>query len=124
MSLPDWLVERAALDEVPPASRDRIADADPRDLAGRVSALRDDNAAELARFPAGPAVAEIEARTAVERRRRAAQRRRRRMSWLGLATTAAAVLVVVRLGAERPAPDRAPGGTIDDHAGASPAEGT
>ena len=45
-SLPDWLVERAALDEVAPASRDRLERADPRELAGRVAALREDNAAE------------------------------------------------------------------------------
>jgi len=119
MSLPDWLVERAALDEVPPASRDRIAAADPGELAGRVAALRDDNAAELARFPAGPAVAEIDARVAAERRRRIA-RRRRRVSWLGLATCAALVLVVMRLNTRPPVPDAAPDHAIDDRAGAVP----
>jgi hypothetical protein len=121
MSLPDWLVERAALDEVPPASRDRIAGADPRELADRVARLRDDNAAELARFPAGPAVAEIEARIAAERRRR----RRRRVGWLGAATCAAAVLVVLRLGVVRPGAD--PQGsderaTIGEPGAASPSE--
>jgi hypothetical protein len=98
-SPPDWLVERAALDEVPPASRDRIERADPRELAARIAALTDDNAAELARHPAGPAVADIEARIAAERRRRAA--RRRRVALLSLATSAAAVVVVVGLGAQR-----------------------
>jgi hypothetical protein len=97
-SLPDWLVERAALDEVSPASRDRIERADPAELAGRVAALATDNAAELARHPAGPAVAQIEARVAAETR----QRRRRRLGWLGLATGAAAILVVTRLAAEHP----------------------
>ena len=104
-SLPDWLVERAALDEVPPASRERIERAEPRELADRVAALRDDNAAELARHPAGPAVAQIEARIAAERRQRSA-RRRRRLGWLGLATSAAAVLVVARFAAVRAVPDR------------------
>jgi hypothetical protein len=86
-SLPDWLVERAALDEVPPASRDRIERAEPRELADRVAALREDNAAELARHPAGPAVAQIEARVAElrERTEREARRRWRRLGGLGLA---------------------------------------
>jgi hypothetical protein len=94
-SLPDWLVERAALDEVGPASRERIERADPRELADRVAALRTENTAELAHHPAGPAVAQIEAAIAAARRRR-----RRRLSWLGLATTAAAALLIVRLAPE------------------------
>jgi len=108
MSLPDWLVERAALDEVPPASRDRIAHADPRELADRVAGVRDASAAELARHPAGPAVAQIEARVAAEARRRAEHRRRRRLRWLGLATSAAAVVVVARLVGGRAAIDGPP----------------
>jgi len=107
-SLPDWLVERAALDEVPPVSRDRIERADPGELAGRVAALAGDNAAELARHPAGPAIAQIEARIAAETRQHAARRRRRRRGWLGLATGAAAVLVVTPLVARRPATDDPP----------------
>jgi hypothetical protein len=91
--LPDWLVERAALDEVPPASRTRLDAADPAELADRIAALRDDNTAELARHPAGPAVAQIAARVTASAR----QRRRRRLRWLGLATTAAAAVVAVRL---------------------------
>jgi hypothetical protein len=94
--LPDWLVERAALDEVPPASRARVERADEREIAERVAELRDDNAAELARHPARPAVAQIEQRIAAERRRRA-DRRRRRMSLLGIACSAAAAVVVMRL---------------------------
>ena len=105
-SLPDWLVERAALDEVPAASRDRLERADPRALADQTAALREANAAELARHPAAPAVAQLEARVTAERQRRAA-RRRRRLGLLGLATGAAAVLLVVRLGAPHPAdPER------------------
>jgi hypothetical protein len=100
-SLPDWLVERAALDEVAPISRDRIAGADPREVAERIAALREDSAAELARHPAGPAVAQIEARieaqmaanTAADARRRT-ERRRRRMGLFGVATGAAAVLLL------------------------------
>jgi hypothetical protein len=105
-SLPDWLVERAALDEVPPASAGRIERADPRELADRVAALRDANAAELTRHPAGPAVAQIEARVAElrERAARDARRRRRRLGWIGLAMSAAVVVLVVRTAAPS-APD-------------------
>lgn len=116
-SLPDWLVERAALDEVAPASRDRIERADPRELADRVTALADDSAAELARHPAGPAVAQIDARV-TETRLRTARRRRQRLSWLGLLTSAAAVLVVARFATEHAATDDPP------HAGALQDDGT
>jgi hypothetical protein len=102
-SLPDWLVERAALDEVPAESRDRIAAADPRALADRVAALHADNAAELAHHPPAPALAQITAR--VDRQR--AARRRRRMAWLGAATSLTAAAVVIRLGASH-APAGAP----------------
>jgi len=104
-SLPDWLVERAALDEVPPASRDRIERADPRELAERLAALRDDNAAELVRHPAEPAVAQIAARVAElrDRAERAARRRRRWLGGLGLAMSAATVLLVMRGAAPQPA---------------------
>jgi hypothetical protein len=103
--LPDWLVERAALDEVPAASADRIARADSRELAERIAALRDDTAAELARHPAGPAVIQIEARIAADARRRAEARRRRRLRWLGVATSAAAAVVVAHVVVDRGAPD-------------------
>jgi len=102
-SLPDWLVERAALDEVPAASRDRVERADPGELASRVAAVRDDDAAEIARHPVAPAVAQIEARIAAESRQRT-QRRRRRARWLGLATSAAATIVIARLAIEGSAP--------------------
>jgi len=93
-SLPDWLVERAALDEVAPISRDRITAAEPRELAERIATLRADNDAELARHPARPAVAQIEARIAAATRRRT--QRRRRLGLLGVATSAAAILLVAR----------------------------
>lgn len=102
-SLPDWLVERAALDEVAPINRDRITAADPRELAERIAALRDENAAELASHPARPAVAQIEARIAAETRRQA--QRRRRLGLLGVATSAAAVLLVTRFVVDRPVAD-------------------
>ena len=117
-SLPDWLVERAALDEVPPASRDRIERADPRELADCVAAVRDDNAAELTRYPAGPAVAQIEARVA-ELRGRARHdfvRRRRRLGWVGAAMSVAAVLLIVR------ATERPPGELLDQAPGQAPGE--
>ena len=105
-SIPDWLVERAALDEVPAASRDRIDRADPGELADRIAALRDDNDAELARNPARPAVAQIEARVAREARHRAGERRRH-LQWLGVATAgAAAVVLVVGLIGHRAPDDR------------------
>lgn len=109
-SLPDWLVERAALDEVPSASRERIERADPRELADRVAALRDDNAAELARHPAGPALAQIEARVAElrDRAERDARRRRRWLGGLGLVMSAAVVLLVVRGTAQPLAGEPAP----------------
>ena len=94
-SLPDWLVERAALDEVPPASRDRIAAADPTELAETIAALRERNAAELAAHPAGPAIAQITARIAATTKRRS---HTLRWGLFGLATTAAAVMLVIRLG--------------------------
>jgi len=103
--LPDWLVERAALDEVSPASRDRLAHADPRELADRIAALRDDSAGELARHPARPAVAQIEARIAAEARQRATARRYRRLGWLGLASGAAAILLVTQVTTDRPDPE-------------------
>jgi hypothetical protein len=106
--LPDWLVERAALDEVAPASRARIERADPRELAERMAELRDDNAAELARHPAGPAVAQIEERIAAERRA-VRRRRRRRLGWLGIAASAAAAVVALRLVAVRGGPAGGPG---------------
>lgn len=88
--LPDWLVERAALDEVPSASRARLQEAPPGELTARVAALREDNARELAAYPAGPAVAQIEARL------RRVPRRRRSPLWLApIVVAAAAVLLVV-----------------------------
>jgi hypothetical protein len=106
-SLPDWLVERAALDEVPPASRDRIERADPRELADRVAALREQDAAELARHPVEPAVAQIEARIA-ELRDRAERTARRRRQWLsGVALAMSAVVLLVVGVPRRPAPTEA-----------------
>jgi hypothetical protein len=93
-SLPDWLVERAALDEVPPASRARIAAADPKELADRISALREHDAAELASHPAAPALAQIEARVASAKRRR----RTRQLGLVGVALAAAVALIVLRPG--------------------------
>ncbi len=91
--LPDWLVERVALDEVPPASRARVDGADD-ELVARVAALRDANAAELAKYPAAPALTQIEARV----RANAATRRRRRLATLvGVIGTACVVLVAVRV---------------------------
>ena len=89
-SLPDWLVERAALDEVAPASRDRLERADRGELAGRIAALRDENAAELVAYPPGPAVAQIDARVAAARKRR----RTRHLGLLAAAVGAAAAIAL------------------------------
>lgn len=90
-SLPDWLVERAALDEVAPASRGRIDRADARALAERIAVLRAANDAELAAHPVGPAVAQIEARVAAVRRRNA----RRRFALVGVMTCAVAAIALL-----------------------------
>jgi hypothetical protein len=87
-TLPDWLVERAALDEVPSASRARLQHAAPGELATRVAQLREENARELAAYPPGPAVAQIEARL---------RRPKRRKTWIAPLVAAAAVLALVVL---------------------------
>ena len=92
MSLPDWLVERVALDEVPAASRGRVTDADPAELAARVATLRDETARELASHPAAPALAQIQARVA--REQIAATQRRKRIAIIGMAVAAAAGIVL------------------------------
>jgi len=96
-NLPDWLVERVALDEVPAAARARVATANATELAARVASVRDANAAELAKFPAGPALAEIEARVARTRRDQAARRRRRIGALVGVIGTACVLIVAMRL---------------------------
>ncbi len=100
--LPDWLVERIALEEVPPAMRSRVDGVDAAELSARVSALRDASLAELASYPAGPAVSEIEARVVRERARHAAQRRRRFITLIGVIGTACVLLVAVRVISARP----------------------
>jgi hypothetical protein len=87
-TLPDWLVERAALDEMPSASRARLQHAAPGELATRVAQLREENARELAAYPPGPAVAQIEARL---------RRPKRRKTWIAPLVAAAAVLALVVL---------------------------
>jgi len=92
---PDWLVERAALDEVPPASRDRITD--PAQLEREVSALRESNTAELASHPAAPALAQIEARVAKLARRRLQKR-------LGAATILLGATAAIMFAVHTPTP--------------------
>jgi hypothetical protein len=98
-NLPDWLVERVALDEVGPHSQARVADADRAELAGRVAALHDDNQRELASHPAGPAVAQIEQRIQAQAARRRQAIRRRWLAGLGLAVSMTGALVLVAHGA-------------------------
>lgn len=100
--LPDWLIERAALDEVPAASRARLEAADAAELAARVAALREQDAAELRAHPAAAALAHIGERVARHRARRAATRRRRGAALALVAVAAAALLLWSRRGDERP----------------------
>lgn len=95
---PEWLVERAALEEVSPHQRARLDAADPTELEERIAAVRADNAAELAAHPAGPALQQIEARVASETKRRAAQRRFTMVGILGVASVAAVAAVVLVAG--------------------------
>lgn len=88
--LPDWFVERAALDEVPSASRARLEQAPPGELTARVAALREDNERELAAYPPGPAVELIEARL-----RKVPRRRRRWLAPLVVAGLAAAAILIL-----------------------------
>lgn len=89
-TLPDWLVERAAVDEVPSASRARLEQAVPGELAARVVELREQDARELAAYPPGPAVATIEARL-----RRGPRRRRLWLAPLAAAAGLAVIALVV-----------------------------
>lgn len=103
--LPDWLVERAALGEIPAASRARLERAEPAELAARVAALHADDARELAQHPAAPAVAQIAERAAARRLRDA---RRRRSIYAGALACAGAAAVVIALGVgHHAAPDPA-----------------
>lgn len=97
-NLPDWLVERAALDEVGP-HRQRVAAADRAALDERVAALHDDNQRELASHPAAPAVAQIEQRIQRQAAMRRQATRRRRLAGMGLAVSVAGALLLVAHGA-------------------------
>jgi len=99
--IPDWLVERVALDEVPPASRDRLAGVD---LADRIAAVKAANAAELAAYPAAPAVALIQERAKTAAKRAAERRRLGKVTMIGLATSVAAIAIVAGFVFTRSAP--------------------
>jgi hypothetical protein len=96
-TIPDWLVERALLDEVAPAMRERLERTDRRELEARVAALRAENEAELAAYPAAAAVALLEGRVAAQAQR---WRRERRLKWFSAmsAVAAAAVVIAVLVG--------------------------
>lgn len=95
---PDWLVERAALDEVSSPIRARVDAVDPTELANRIAALRADNAAELAAYPPGPAVQQIDARVASEHARRRARRRLTMVGMVGVASVATVATIVLVAG--------------------------
>lgn len=95
-TLPEWLVERAALGEVPAASRSRIARADAAELAARTAELRERDAAELRAHPAEPALAAIEREVARARSTRRARRRGMQAGFLAVAGAAVALVLVLR----------------------------
>jgi hypothetical protein len=97
-SLPDWLVERAALDEVPDAAKRRLDAADRGELDRRIAALRDDNAHVLAAYPPGPAVAQIMSRVRARPQRSNVVRN----SIVGIATAAVAMVAIVHFTKPRP----------------------
>jgi hypothetical protein len=101
-TLPDWLVERAALDEMPSASRARLQHAAPGELAARVAELREQNARELAAYPPGPAVAQIEARL---------RRPKRRRAWIAPLVAAVGLAVVALVVVRHEPPARESGAT-------------
>jgi len=103
-NLPDWLVERVALDEVAPASRPRLEQADPSELADRVAAIHTESSAELAAYPADVAVTQLETRIASEAKRRATRRRNRRLGLIGVMGGAVAVVTVVGFSIDRTKP--------------------
>jgi hypothetical protein len=94
-TLPEWLVERAALDEVPAASRARLAGADPDELAARIAAIRERDAAELRSHPPGQAVEQIEQAVARTLAGRAAARRRSRPALVAAAAALVVGLVII-----------------------------
>jgi hypothetical protein len=98
--VPDWLLERIALDELPPGQTDELARrmaADPTAQA-RLAALRASNQEIVSALPPAQVAAEVERRRRVARAAEPAQPRPR--AWLaaaGAMATAAAVLALVLL---------------------------
>jgi len=115
-TLPEWLIERAALDEVPAASRARMEKADADQLAARVQELQRRSADELRAHPPGPALAAIEREVERARARRRASRRRAQAGFLAVAASAVALLLVLR-----PRPGDPPSAQPDER-GAAPAK--
>jgi hypothetical protein len=98
--VPDWLLERIALGELPPGQADELARrmaADPTAQA-RLQALRASNQEILSALPPAQVAAEVERRRRVARAAEPARARPR--AWLaaaGAMATAAAVLALVLL---------------------------
>ncbi len=99
---PELYIEKAALGEATEAERQQVEASEGS--AGRMAALRESNAEILARYPVGPAVAELQRRVAASQRRP----RRRAMMWLPVAVMAAgSVLALLFLPQLRPGGDSA-----------------
>ena len=119
--IPDWLLERVALGEVPARLRDdlepRLA-ADPS-AADRLAALAADDRAILAAHPPARVAAEV------ERRRGARQvvvvSRRYRLAGIAMAAAAVALFLTIRP-AHRPDDGRGAVATRSDRPGAAPSE--
>ncbi|WP_428261243.1 hypothetical protein [Haliangium sp.] len=106
--LPDWLLERMAVDELPPGRSDRAElaqRADEPEVAARLETLQASNQEILAAYPPATVAAEVERRTRLAEARAGAQRARSRprprprpmWQWAlaGSAAVAAAVAVAV-----------------------------
>jgi hypothetical protein len=91
---PDWLVERAALSEMP--------EGEPAPTAAQLEALKQSNAAILAELPPAQVAAEIDRRLRVARAARTVTRRR----WLATCCTATAAAAVVLLAVRSDPPAR------------------
>jgi hypothetical protein len=101
--VPDWLLERVALDQVPPGQADELARrmaADPT-AAARLAALRASNQEILAALPPAQVAAEVERRRRLAEVAAAAPRPRTWIAASGAMAAAVAVLVMLLVPGKR-----------------------
>lgn len=99
--IPDWLVERAALDEVPAASRTRLDGVDQAELAARVAELHAHDRQELASHPAAAAAKQIDQNAAAAR---IARKRRTRFVLATVTSTVTLAIALLVVHARTPRP--------------------